>query len=1411
MNKQTRRISVFMTILLVLQMVMPLLKPLAEEIIPQPQNVKAVEYSPANVRITWDAISGVNAYRVYELNSDQWEMIDERVTTSAYIRNVPEGSYTYAVTAVKGTSESTIIDSVSVNITYPELQSPDELTVKVLNGNDLRLSWSSAPNASEYNIYLVTDGVRERVKTLDSSYTSYTVRKLSEGKYNFEVTSAHPLFGESITPSQLTYELIHPEMQPPGDLIFKVLNGNDLRLSWNESEYASEYNVYQKIDGKRVLERTMDGTSYTFRNLPEGNYEYEVTSNSDRFGESAEASNLSYTLKHPTMQAPENLSLKVLNGNDLRLTWEESEFAAGYNIYQIIDNQKILVKPIEGSSTGYTFRNMVEGLYEFEVTSYSDRFGESESVSDLTYQLMHPVMAPPENLTVRILNGNDIRLTWNGSEFATGYNIYQVISGEKELIQTTDGTSYTFKNLPEGSYDYEVQSLSDRFGESPISSNISHQLVHPIMQAPTQVKNTVRNGNDINVSWAASEFATGYYIYQVIGDQRTLVDTVIGSTSLTLRNMPEGEYSYEVSSYSDRFGESVELGQTSLTLVFPEVEIPVLKLKSLVGQTATLTWNVINGITSFNVYEMKDGNAEFIGKTDKTSLAIFNIDDGTHSYVVTANHDRFGESNYSNVVQVEIQLDKIPPVTTSNIPSEWVKSNFSLQLTAEDEKSGVNKTYYSVNNASFAEGSSASISQEGTHQVSFYSTDKAGNVEQVKTETVKVDKTAPVTSADLESGTYKEAKVLNLSAVDNFSGVKTTYYSINGSEFTESTTIELAQGDRKVSFYSVDIAGNEEEVQTIVFTIDEAPPVTVSDIEEKWNQESVAVKLSATDNLSGVSQTFYSINGLEFVEGTEFSISGDGLHNVAYYSVDNAGNEEEVKTETVKIDSQAPLTTSNIEEGWVSGGFKVSLKAIDELSGVSKTYYSINGEEFTEGTSVVFPDDGNYEVSYYSIDIAGNEEGIKTEKVNVDNQAPVTVSNLEEKWYKDRVEVELSATDNLSGVEATYYSVNGSGFIEGNSLMIKEKGKYEISYYSVDNAGNVEEVKTELVKMDNQAPVTTSNFDDEWYQSEMKVVLTATDDLSGVKATYYSLDGENFTEGTEISLEADGIYEVFYYSVDKAGNIEQTQTDTVKIDSEAPVTSDNVSDIWYNTSFEVVLNADDNLSKVDKTYYSINGSEFIEGASFEVSEEGIIEVEYYSIDKAGNKEEVNKTQVKIDKTAPTISVDVQEEYKLGSEFAISYTAADGHSGIASEEVTINGVAYKNGDKLTLDQPGVYKLNITVTDHAGWITTVKKELVVYIPATLEVLPKVIKGNKGIFTVKANLPREFAGSSFDVPTATLNGVAPKVDNNGLFKQADKGHFKFEREDFDWKPGKVELEFRAYLDNGYLVIGSTLVDVK
>src|SRR6202035_1945071 len=119
----------------------------------------------------------------------------------------------------------------------------------------------------------------------------------------------------------------------------------------------------------------------------------------------------------------------------------------------------------------------------------------------------------------------------------------------------------------------------------------------------------------------------------------------------------------------------------------------------------------------------------------------------------------------SNTIQ-----DTQPPTTTAagenadasvSASGSWTHQAVTVTLTATDApqlgaetSSGVDKTFYKVDGAaSYSTGTTVTIpapgdhSNDGTHTITYYSTDKAGNTETTHTFTVKTDTVAPSSGA----------------------------------------------------------------------------------------------------------------------------------------------------------------------------------------------------------------------------------------------------------------------------------------------------------------------------------------------------------------------------------------------------------------------------------------------------------------------------------------------------------------------------------------------------------------------------------------------------------------------------------------------------------------------------------------
>jgi hypothetical protein len=99
------------------------------------------------------------------------------------------------------------------------------------------------------------------------------------------------------------------------------------------------------------------------------------------------------------------------------------------------------------------------------------------------------------------------------------------------------------------------------------------------------------------------------------------------------------------------------------------------------------------------------------------------------------------------------------------------------------------------------------------------------------------------------------------------------------------------------------------------------------------------------------------------------------------------------------------------------------------------------------------------------------------------------------------------------------------------------------------------------------APQTTitmqGTFDETYgyYTSEVAVWLEATDDITGVAAIYYELDGTQYTYTGPFIIDGDGTHTLCYWSVDNEGNVEAKQcVQPFKIDESGPSVTISIAD-----------------------------------------------------------------------------------------------------------------------------------------------------------------------------------------------------------------------------------------------------------
>lgn len=281
----------------------------------------------------------------------------------------------------------------------------------------------------------------------------------------------------------------------------------------------------------------------------------------------------------------------------------------------------------------------------------------------------------------------------------------------------------------------------------------------------------------------------------------------------------------------------------------------------------------------------------------------------------------------------------------------------------------------------------------------------------------------------------------------------------------------------------------------------------------------------------------------------------------------------------------------------------------------------------------------------------------------------------------------FSATDNLSGVAVTYYSVDGGPASYGNMVSIDTEGRHAVSYWSVDKADNVEAPRTVIVLVDKSAPGIVPSLAPApnaagWNNSDVSVGFTCSDALSGTA----------FCSPVQLLTNEGAAQAVVGTATDNAGNTAQA-TAFVSIDKTPPtiqVAADRVPNAngWYKADVTVSFTCGDMLAGIASC-----------PAAVTLHEGKAQSVNGAARDAAGNSASASASGLNIDETAPTVTYTGNlHTYSVAQNVSITCVAADALSDVASTTCRdASGPAWSFG-------LGKVSLTATSTDRAGNVGT-----------------------------------------------------------------------------------------------------------
>jgi len=295
---------------------------------------------------------------------------------------------------------------------------------------------------------------------------------------------------------------------------------------------------------------------------------------------------------------------------------------------------------------------------------------------------------------------------------------------------------------------------------------------------------------------------------------------------------------------------------------------------------------------------------------------------------------------------------------------------------------------------------------------------------------------------------------------------------------------------------------------------------------------------------------------------------------------------------------------------------------------------------------------GTYPTGEYPVSAIVKNYGTYYEDFNVNAKIYKITDNYEEIIYESNYSVTKLGANNGMKVMFDHWNVTELGIY-----------RLEIKTQLIGDNNPEDDIKKKIIRVDPNPPTTTITIDgilgeNNWFISDLTVILEGEDDLSGLLATYYKIDDNNWNIYlSPITLSDDGIYQIFYYSVDKARNIEEQQTINLSIDQTHPtitLTSEKLIG-------RIVFTAEvfDSTSGIDRVeFYLENETDFYTATQEPYewvliaipTEEVVVTAIVY--DKAGNtnQDAISVIMPYVKRSGEVVSHGYNLKYKLGGEY-----------------------------------------------------------------------------------------------------------------------------------------------------------------
>jgi hypothetical protein len=373
--------------------------------------------------------------------------------------------------------------------------------------------------------------------------------------------------------------------------------------------------------------------------------------------------------------------------------------------------------------TPYRYIRMVDGGAWFGNMTELRLYGVTASTNRIASASLTSVQA----LRNRIVPGNTVKLNFTAKE--TISNVAVTIAGLPAALTTADNLNYTASvTLPQGTQPGPVKFAIDYLTQDGKTGYEVTETTDGTLLNLVDESDTIRNVPTI----------------------ATLIDSTTNRTAASTLSIVNSLFDANLGTGSDfRNGSSGSGSGSWIEFDFKAGNQVTLTSAEVIGRQDQY-YTRVNG----TVFQGSNDGAAWTTLTpaakstaDWQTLPVASL--VPYRYIRVYNPNAwFGNMNEVRLHGALHGADATPPVTTAAAPQGVATTDATVTFTATDDQggSGVAATYYTVDGGAQQTGTTATLTTSGTHTVSYWSTDWAGNKEQPHALTVTIDKSVDVTA-----------------------------------------------------------------------------------------------------------------------------------------------------------------------------------------------------------------------------------------------------------------------------------------------------------------------------------------------------------------------------------------------------------------------------------------------------------------------------------------------------------------------------------------------------------------------------------------------------------------------------------------------------------------------------------------